>query len=184
MKIWSAKCDVRVFSEKMKKASIHREIEYVVFMKSNIFASSQRPRARAHNPDAIDENFRCNTVDLPHRGILVGFIFLSSKPHRHRPELPGRCIRRLLKLDRWRVRAWFYCILGYVSTFNILSVKNFHTCSARHSCTVVCIHRVQTRNFNADAWWMMPVKNQPGTRRCKPTNMHHAIRVMWSCNHN
>lgn len=94
MKIWSAKCDVRVFSEKMKKASIHREIEYVVFMKSNIFASSQRPRARAHNPDAIDENFRCNTVDLPHRGILVGFIFLSSKPHRHRPELPGRCIRR------------------------------------------------------------------------------------------
>ena len=80
MKIWSAKCDVRVFSEKMKKASIHREIEYVVFMKSNIFASSQRPRARAHNPDAIDENFRCNTVDLPHRGILVGFIFLSSKP--------------------------------------------------------------------------------------------------------
>ena len=95
MKIWSAKCDARVFSEKMKKASIHREIEYVVFMKSNIFASSQRPRARAHNPDAIDENFRCNTVDLPHRGILVGFIFLSSKPHRHRPELPGRCIRRL-----------------------------------------------------------------------------------------
>ena len=88
MKIWSAKCDVRVFSEKMKKASIHRETEYVVFMKSNIFASSQRPRARAHNPDAIDENFRCNTVDLPHRGILVGFIFLSSKPHRHRPEPP------------------------------------------------------------------------------------------------
>ena len=75
MKIWSAKCDVRVFSEKMKKASIHREIEYVVFMKSNIFASSQWPRARAHNPDAIDENFRCNTVDLPHRGILVGFFF-------------------------------------------------------------------------------------------------------------
>ena len=75
MKIWSAKCDVRVFSEKMKKASIHREIEYVVFMKSNIFASSQRPRARSHNPDAIDENFRCNTVDLPHRGILVGFFF-------------------------------------------------------------------------------------------------------------
>ena len=33
-------------------------------------------------------NFRCNTVDLPHRGVLVGFIFLSSKPHRHRPELP------------------------------------------------------------------------------------------------
>ena len=95
MKIWSAKCDVRVLSEKMKKASIHRETEYAVFMKSNIFASSQRPRARAHNPDAIDENFRCNTVDLPHRGILVGFIFLSSKPHRHRPELPGRCIRRL-----------------------------------------------------------------------------------------
>ena len=86
---------VRFFSEKMKKASIHREIEYVVFMKSNIFASSQRPRARTHNPDAIDENFRCNTVDLPHRGILVGFIFLISKPHRHRPELPGRCIRRL-----------------------------------------------------------------------------------------
>ena len=59
----------------MKNASIHFETEYAVFMKSNIFASSQRPRARAHDPDAIDENFRCITVDLPHRGVLVGFIF-------------------------------------------------------------------------------------------------------------
>ena len=49
--------DVRVFSEKMKNASIHHETEYAVFMKSNIFASSQRPRARANDPDAIDEIF-------------------------------------------------------------------------------------------------------------------------------
>ena len=48
---------VRFFSEKMKNASIHRGTEYAVFMKSNIFASSQRPRARAHDPDAIDEQF-------------------------------------------------------------------------------------------------------------------------------
>ena len=57
MKIWSAKCGVRVFSEKMKKASIHRETEYAVFMKSNIFASSQRPRARANDQHAMDEQF-------------------------------------------------------------------------------------------------------------------------------
>ena len=47
--------DVRVLSEKMKNASIHHETEYAVFMKSNIFASSQRPRARANDPDAIDK---------------------------------------------------------------------------------------------------------------------------------
>ena len=48
--------DVRVLSEKMKNASIHHETEYAVFMKSNIFVSSQRPRARANNPDAMNEN--------------------------------------------------------------------------------------------------------------------------------
>ena len=46
--------DVRVLSE--KNASIHRETEYAVFMKSNIFVSSQRPRVRANDPDAIDEH--------------------------------------------------------------------------------------------------------------------------------
>ena len=48
--------DVRVLSEKMKNASIHHETEYAVFMKSIIFASSRRPRARANDPDPIDEN--------------------------------------------------------------------------------------------------------------------------------
>ena len=48
--------DVRVFSEKMKNASIHHETEYAVFMKSNIFASSQRPRARANDQHAMNEN--------------------------------------------------------------------------------------------------------------------------------
>ena len=47
--------DVRVLSE--KNASIHRETEYAVFMKSNIFASSQRPRARANDQHAMDEQF-------------------------------------------------------------------------------------------------------------------------------
>ena len=65
--------DVCVLSEKMKNAPIHRETEYAVFMKSNIFASSQRPRARANDPDAIDENFRCITINLPSRGVLAVF---------------------------------------------------------------------------------------------------------------
>ena len=66
--------DVRVFSEKMKNASIHHETEYAEFMKSKNFASSQRPRARANDPDAIDENFRCITVNLPSRGVLAVFL--------------------------------------------------------------------------------------------------------------
>ena len=48
--------DARVLSEKMKNASIHRETEYAVFMKSNIFVSSQRPRVRANDQHAMNEN--------------------------------------------------------------------------------------------------------------------------------
>ena len=66
----------------MKNASIHHETEYDVFMKSIIFASSRRPRARANDPDAIDENFRCITINLPSRGVLAVF-FLNPK------RLPG-----------------------------------------------------------------------------------------------
>jgi hypothetical protein len=36
-----------VFSEKMKNASTHHEIEYAEFIKSKIFVRSQRPRGRA-----------------------------------------------------------------------------------------------------------------------------------------
>ena len=65
-------------------------------VKLNMLYSWSRIFLRALNGRALARmirmrsmnNFRCNTVDLPHRGVLVGFIFLSSKPHRHRPEPP------------------------------------------------------------------------------------------------
>jgi hypothetical protein len=68
-----------VFSEKTKNASTHHEIEYAAFIKSKIFVRSQRPRGRANHHHAMDENFRCNTVDLPHRGVLGGFIDESAE---------------------------------------------------------------------------------------------------------
>ena len=67
-----------VFSEKMKNASTHHEIEYAEFIKSKIFVRSQRPRGRANHHHAMAENFRCNTVDLPYRGVLAGFIEESA----------------------------------------------------------------------------------------------------------
>ena len=68
-----------VFSEKMKNASTHHEIEYAEFIKSKIFVRSQRPRGRANHHHAMAENFRCNTVDLPYRGVLAGFIDESAE---------------------------------------------------------------------------------------------------------
>ena len=47
----------RVFSEKMKNASTHHEIEYAEFIKSKIFVHSQPPRARANHQHAMAENF-------------------------------------------------------------------------------------------------------------------------------
>ena len=46
-----------VFSEKMKNASTHHEIEYAEFIKSKIFVRSRRPRGRANHHHAMDENF-------------------------------------------------------------------------------------------------------------------------------
>ena len=70
--------DVRVFSEKMTNASISHETEYALFMKSKNFASSRRPRARANDPDVVDENFRGITVNLPSQGVLASFFFLPK----------------------------------------------------------------------------------------------------------
>ena len=46
-----------VFSEKMKNASTHHEIEYAEFIKSKIFVRSQPPRARANHQHAMAEKF-------------------------------------------------------------------------------------------------------------------------------
>jgi hypothetical protein len=46
-----------VFSEKMKNASTHHEIEYAEFIKSKIFVRSQPPRARADHRHAMDKKF-------------------------------------------------------------------------------------------------------------------------------
>ena len=76
-----------VFSEKMKNASTHHEIEYAEFIKSKIFVRSQRPRGRANHHHAMAENFRCNTVDLPYRGVLAGFIDESAEPRESESEI-------------------------------------------------------------------------------------------------
>jgi hypothetical protein len=68
-----------VFSEKMKNTSTHHEIEYAAFIKSKIFVRSQRPRGRANHHRAMDEKFRCNTVDSPYRGVLGRFIDESTE---------------------------------------------------------------------------------------------------------
>jgi hypothetical protein len=44
-----------VFSEQMKTASTHHELEYAEFIKSKIFVRSQRPRGRANHHHAMDE---------------------------------------------------------------------------------------------------------------------------------
>ena len=46
-----------VFSEKMKNASTHHEIEYAEFIKSKIFVRSQRPRGRADHHHAMAGKF-------------------------------------------------------------------------------------------------------------------------------
>ena len=54
-----------VFSEKMKNASTHHEIEYAEFIKSKIFVRSQRPRGRANHHHAIRERgagVNCNSL--------------------------------------------------------------------------------------------------------------------------
>ena len=46
----------------------------------------------------------------------------------------------------------FYCTLGYISTWYIPSINNFHTLVQYGSYILVCIHAVPlSPNFNADA---------------------------------
>ena len=46
-----------VFSEKMKNASTHHEIDFAEFIKSKIFVRSQRPRGRADHHHAMAGKF-------------------------------------------------------------------------------------------------------------------------------
>ena len=58
-----------VFSEKMKNASTHHEIEYAEFIKSKLSCVlNGRAVVRIIDMRWI-KKFRCNTVDLPYRGV-------------------------------------------------------------------------------------------------------------------